>query len=213
MNKIDEQKIGEELNPFTGIWLKTRETVRFVIEKKEWNFIWLLIFLSGTSAGLLGVLDTDLNVMMPLWRILLLAVLVGPILGIIGHLVASGIFLLVGKLLKGRASYPEMFKAVVTSQIPQICILPVLLLWMLYSPTTFFAVSWDEPSLGGNILALFLSIVLLVVSVWTFVVQCKAVGEAHRLSSWKGFFIILIPMIFIILLVLVVAFGFFTFLL
>lgn len=210
MNNWDQHKSGEELNPFTAVWLNTRETVRYVLDKKEWNFIWLLIILSGMTAGLLAVLDTDFNVTMPIWEILLLAVLIGPLLGVVGHGIAAAVFLLIGKMFKGQATYSEMFKAVVTSQIPQVWMLPLLLLWMLYSPTTFFAVSWDAPSLGGDVLAAFLSFVLLVVSVWTFVVQCKAVGEAHRLSNWKGFFIILIPVALMLVLVLIAAFGFFT---
>ncbi|EGA90808.1 hypothetical protein GPDM_03380 [Planococcus donghaensis MPA1U2] len=35
----------------------------------------------------------------------------------------------------------------------------------------------------------------LFIAIWTLFVQSNAVGEAHRFSAWKGFFVIVIPAI------------------
>lgn len=194
----------DNLNPFTAIWTRPRATVRYVIEEKPSSFIFLLIVLSGFVGGLLSSLDSEL--FLPVWGILLLALLGGPIGAVVSTAIGSGIYLLVGRLFKGEATYTEMFRAVLTGQIPQVWLFPILLFWMLVFPETYFLESGQLPFEDTNLLSMVFILILGVVSIWTFVVQCKAVGEAHRISAWKGFFIIVLPAtVFILIIVAIIA--------
>lgn len=195
-----------EVNPFTAVWLRTRETVRFVIDRKPVKFLILLIVLTGFASGLLGLMNTR-SADMPAAAAVLQALITGPIGSAVGYFLSAAILTLVGRLFKGTATYQEMFKALVTAQIPQIWLLPLLLIWAFASPSTFFA---DRIDVAGNPITAILYFVLAVVSIWTFVIVCKAVGEAHRVSSWKGFFIVLVPGIIITLFVLLIVFVIFA---
>ena len=64
---VREERIKNErgLNPFTDIWLRTRETVRFVIEQKSFKFIILLIVLTGFASGLIGMMNERSSEMAP----------------------------------------------------------------------------------------------------------------------------------------------------
>ena len=194
------------MNPFTDIWLRTRETVRFVIERKSFKFIILLIVLTGFASGLIGMMN-ERSSDMPAWAATLQALVTGPIGSAFGYFLGAAILVLVGRLFKGTASYQEMFKALATAQIPQIWLLPLLIIWVLASPETFLA---DRTDVEGNPIVVVMSIVMAVVSIWTFIIVCKAVGEAHRVSSWKGFFIVVLPGIIITFIVLLIVFVLFA---
>lgn len=194
MNKTEGY---ESINPFTAIWTRPRAVVRHVIEEKTSGFIFLLIVLAGFAGGLLSSLDSEQ--LFPVPGLLLLSLFFGPIGVVVSTVIGAGIYLVVGKMFKGEASFPEMFRAILTGQIPQIWLIPVILLWMLLLPETYFLQPGELPFAEADLLSLVFFIILGIVSIWTFVIQCKAVGEAHRLSAWKGFFIILIPIVLAII--------------
>ena len=202
MVREEETSNERQLNPFTDIWLRTRETVRFVIEQKSLRFIILLIALTGFASGLTGIMNERSADMAP-WAVILQALVAGPLGSAFGYFLGAAILVFVGRLFKGTATYQEMFKALVTAQIPQIWLLPLLVIWVLASPETFLAERMD---VAGSPIAIVMSIIMAVVSVWTFIIVCKAVGEAHRVSSWKGFFIVVVPVIAIMTVVLIIAF-------
>ncbi|MGM0896401.1 MAG: Yip1 family protein [Bacillota bacterium] len=184
-----------ELNPFTAIWTRPRETVRYVIEEKTTGFIVLLLVLVGFAGGLSGASSEEQ--MFPAVGVIFGSLLLGPLSAVVGIAILSGIYKLLGKLFGGIGTYSEMFRAVITSSIPQIWLLPMWLIWLLTSPETFYTetetAAMAEPDTGiGLVIGLLLLAAVIIVGIWTFVIQCKAVGEAQRFSSWKGFFVILI---------------------
>lgn len=194
----------ENLNPFTAIWTRPRAAVRNVIEEKSSGFIFLLIVMAGFAGGLLSTMSSEQ--VFPVLGILLGALLLGPIGVAVSTAIGAAIYLVIGKLFKGEATYTGMFRAILTGQIPQIWISPIILLWMLLMPETYFLQENEMPFTAPDLLSLLFIMILAVVSIWTFFIQCKAVGEAHRLSAWKGFFIITIPtVLFIIAISAIVA--------
>ena len=205
---VREERIKNErgLNPFTDIWLRTRETVRFVIEQKSFKFIILLIVLTGFASGLIGMMNERSSEMAP-WAAILQALVTGPIGSAFGYFLGAAVLVLVGRLFKGTATYQDMFKALATAQIPQIWLLPLLIIWLLASPDTFLA---DRTDVEGSPIVAIMSIVMAVVSIWTFIIVCKAVGDAHQVSSWKGFFIVVLPGILITIIVLILVFVLFA---
>jgi hypothetical protein len=214
MAQIREKQSYEKVNPMTAIWLKTRETVRYVIEEKSMGYVILLMILSGISSGLTGAFDTEMNQMIPVWGIILGSAIAGPIFILVIYAIMAGIYLVAGKLFKGIGTYEEVFKASGAAAIPQIWLLPVYLIWILAAPDTFFAQPAGATA-EGHIIPILGSIILAVVTIWSIIISSKAIGEAHRISSWKGFFTIMIPSIFIgiviVIIVILLAFLFYGF--
>ena len=208
MNNFEEH---EKLNPFTAIWTRPRAAVRHVIEEKSSGFIFLLIVLAGFAAGLLSTLDSEL--FLPVGGMILLALFFGPIGVVISTAIGAGVYLLIGKLFKGKSTYTEMFRAILTGQIPQVWLIPLILLWMLLLPETYFLQAEDMLFAEPDFLSLVFLIILVIISIWTFFVQCKAIAEAHRFSAWKGFFVIMIPTVLVIGAIIGLIALFFTMLL
>lgn len=201
---MHEPTAYEELNPFIAIWTRPRETVRYVIEEKRGSFIVLLLVFVGFSGGLSGASGGE--ELYPAWGVVAGALLLGPISAAIGIAIASVIYKLLGKLFGGVGTYTEMFRAVLTASIPQIWLLPLWLIWLYFSPETFYTME------GGNVsgksdgfLGVLALIAVIAVGIWTFIIQCKAVGEAQRISAWKGFFIIVIPAVLIVLAIIAIV--------
>lgn len=196
-----------DFNPFTSIWTKPRATVRQIIAEQRSGFIFLLLVLSGYASILIGALDTAANESFGILALLIGGLIASPLVAAIGNAIGSLISLLVGKIFKGTATYDEMFRALLAGQIPQMWLIPVMLLWIFFLPSSFFINSPTGYSGGDFVLNLLLSVILFIISVWTLVVQSKAIGEAHGLSAWKGFVIILIPLLTFSLMVLLFIFS------
>ncbi|WP_203333773.1 Yip1 family protein [Planococcus beigongshangi] len=196
MNYSKESR-SERLNPFFSIWTKPRQTLRQVIDENNSKFIFLLLLLAGYSAVLVSVIDTNSNETLGVWSIVIGGLIAGPLIALFGNLLGAGLSVWIGRIFKGTSTFEEMFRALLAGQIPQIWMIPVLLLWIFLSPSSYFTVSIDEYSGGDLVLNLILSSILSVVSVWTFVVQSKAIGEAHGFSAWKGAAVIFIPLVII----------------
>ncbi|WP_077590452.1 Yip1 family protein [Planococcus lenghuensis] len=202
---MEETKYHDDLNPFTAIWLRPREITRYVIEEKSSGYIWLLIALTGIAASLGNMSAPGTGESIPGWGAIILAIIFGPVAGIIGAAFAAGVFLWIGKLFQGTGTYSELFRAVAAAGIPQIWLLPLLFIWMLLSPETFFWQVGYEPLSGGqNIFWMITFLISAVVGIWGFVIQCLGVAEAHRFSGWKGFFTVLLPLVLFVLFIILI---------
>lgn len=208
MNNTEEY---ERLNPFTKIWTQPRAVVRQVIEEKSTGFILLMIVLAGFAVGLISTMGSEQA--FPILGILLGAVIIGPFGLVISIAVGAGIFFLLGKLFKGKSTYSEMFLAVLTGQIPQIWLIPVVVLWMILFPEDYFLQPEEMMPSVQEPLALVFLVILAVVSIWNFVIQCKAIGEAHQFSAWKAFIIIFIPSVLTVFIIAALFILFFMVLL
>ena len=169
-----------------------------MIEEKSMRFVILLMILSGISSALVGAFDSEMNQMMPVWGILLGSIIAGPIFILLIYAIMAGVYFITGKLFKGTGTYKELFKATGAAAIPQIWLLPVYLIWILTAPATYFAEPLGTSGGGGElVITLVGSVLITVVTIWSIFINAKAIGEAHRISSWKGFFTIMIPSIVI----------------
>lgn len=197
---LSKETPESRLNPFTAIWTKPRQTVRQVIDEQNSRLIFLLLVLTGYVSILIGTMDTDFDESFGIWSLVLGGLIFSPLIAAIGNMIGAIITLWIGKIFKGTGTYDELFRALLAGQIPQIWLIPVLLLWIFIWPTSYFTESMDGYSGSDLVLNGILSAILFVISIWTFVVQSKAVGEAHGLSAWKGAIIILIPLLTIFVL-------------
>lgn len=206
MIDINEKHETERVNPFTAVWLRTRKAARFVIEEKTTGFAIMLIMLSGIGSGLMGMQSSGGGAGMAGWLIFLLSIIIGPVAGLASAAFLSALYLLVGKLFKGTATYIEMFKAVAVSMIPYVWIAPVLLAWATIAPASYFADPLAGNSTGEGLGTLIvLGTLSFILSIWGIIIQSKAIGEAHRFNSWKGFATVLIPAVVIGVVVIIVV--------
>ncbi|WP_162920096.1 YIP1 family protein [Paenisporosarcina cavernae] len=210
MQEIRETET-EQLNPFISIWTKTRETVRYALEYKREKYFYFIILIAGILALLPSVFDTTLGFEIPIIVAILLALILGPILGFISTMIGAGIYLLVGKLFKGKATFNEMWKTIALTQLVSIWMAPLLLIGAFFTKGSYFSDPFATTvSPTATAVDAIIGIFLLVLGIWSIIISSKAIGEAHQFSSWKGFFTMLIPgvIVFIIAVVIIVTLSF-----
>lgn len=210
MVDINEKQEPEYVNSFTAVWLKTRKAVRYTIEEKTTGYAMILVLLSGIGGSLVGMQGSGNGEILAGWLILLLALTVGPLAGLASAAIMSGVYLVVGKIFKGNASYVDMFKAVAVAMIPNIWVAPIVLVWAVSTPETYFADPFaDTINNGGFATFIILSALFAILSIWCTVIQSKAIGEAHQFSAWKGFATLVIPAVLMAVIAIVVVIIFF----
>ncbi|MGE7921648.1 Yip1 family protein [Viridibacillus arvi] len=209
MNELQETKQQEMLHPFFSIWLHPKKTARYILDHKGLGYAIIFILLGGMASVLFSAMDSE-SLDLPTWAILLICLIGGPFIGLFSSAIGAGVFLLIGKLFKGKATYKEMFKVMGLPSIPHIWLAPILLLWMAFSPETFFRLDSDYLEVKNLLITLISSLVSFCVTIWSFVINVGVIAETHRFSNWRAFFTIFIPgfVVFVVLLIIVIIFTF-----
>ncbi|KHD09136.1 hypothetical protein PN36_23185 [Candidatus Thiomargarita nelsonii] len=194
-------------NPWFSIWTKPRATIRKIVETDPNHQVILLASLSGIANALRNITSPEVLGLMPIWFFLLLAVIVGPIIGIIWLYIGSALLHFTGRWIGGTASRQHLRTAIAWPLIPFIFAIPIILLMQLIfvwiepnnvPGTMFFAVS-----------QLIIAIPMIIFGFWSMILMLKCVGEVQGFSAWKAlgnnilaFLIVFVP-IFLVMFFLV----------
>lgn len=203
----------DELNLWKSIWLKPRETVRYAIDHKPMKFAVILALIAGIFDLLNASTQNNFGDSISIPMIFVLAIILGPILGIIGWWISAGIATIVGTWLGGIGTFSELKMAFSVTYIPLILFGLLLIPNFLILGKVLFIEDFDI-SFGKTIWLFFSGFIGIVVGIWSFVIRINAIAEAHQFSAWRGFWTIFIPsaVIFIVLLLFLSPFIFFQFL-
>ncbi|GLC86936.1 Yip1 family protein [Lysinibacillus piscis] len=188
----DKPQERRALNPFLSVWLHPKQTARYIIDEKSMGYAIFILSIGFIGSSLSGLIDSDILMDMPLWLLIVLLLVLGPIIGLISISISALAIWLFGKLLKGTATYTQLFKALSLTAIPFILLIPFYGLWLVTAPDSLMNISFT-----GEIPWIFWPTILVTVvsSIWSFVISVGIVAEAHQFSNWKGFFTLLIPSI------------------
>ena len=205
-NDVFDKK--RELNVWTSIWIKPRETVRYAIDNKTMKFAVILALIAGVFDTLDGAVQNNLGDTMSITMIFVFAILLGPVLGVIGWWIAAVIAKIVGRWFGGTGTFADLKMAFAMSYIP---IILGGVLWipdLLILGKVLFVENFDISV--GPLIWLFISgFISIVLGVWSFIITVKAIAEAHKFSAWRGLWTVLIPSVLIIFVLLIIILPFF----
>lgn len=195
-------------NPVLSIWTQPKETVRQLIEDDKLGFSMLLVSIAGIG----GVITTlqDSGWFLDLSPVLLaLGILItGVISGLLNLGISTLLYTGIGKLYGGHGKLRNMAIAIGPMLIPQVFVVPVLIIFALYYGERFFMVpeafGITSISLGAY---LFLTLLTATASIWSLVISSKAIGVVHGFSSWRGFGVLMTLLGIAILITLIIVIG------
>lgn len=180
------------MNPFLSVWLHPKQTARYVIEHKTIVYALTLVILGYIASGFSGFTDSELYPDFSYVWIFLISIILVPIVGMIFAFITIGIVFLVGKPLNGTGSFWDVFKAFSLSSIPAIFTGPFYILWLIVDEISAIAVT--------------VSIIMVVTTIWSVVILVAAIAEAHQFSIIRSIITLIIPAI----LLFVFLFGLFA---
>lgn len=179
---------SEKLNPWFSIWTKPRATMQQIIETDSTRFVLLIAAFLGFGEVLSQINIRNIGDQLSLPLIIAMAVILGPIGGIIRLYFIGLIIHWTGRWIGGQASIHHIRAAIAWSSVPMIW---ALLIWipklMLFGQELF-------TSSGSNIeshpfllyAAMGFGMVETIIFVWAFVVCLHCLGQAQRFSAWRA---------------------------
>lgn len=195
------KQIGEKgkqtflATPFFTILFAPRETVQTILEVAPKRYLLFLSILIGIFNVINGALNFYPLELMPGTLVLVVALLIGPIYGIVYFYIAGFIFSMSGFILGGEGTTGEVRAALLWANVPRLYLFPVqglityLLVQNMASPNDMVGNSADVLTLP-----LFLLIcVAAAVGLWLFYVHLECLGAAHKISAWRAWATLLLP--------------------
>lgn len=176
-------------NPFLTIWLRPRETIRRIV---KWNPNYCVIWLA-CLAGIAENLDTfsagNAGDKYPSAMIIAIALVMGPLVGLVLLWINSLLIRWTGKWIGGTASRKTIRTALAWSCVPTAFALLLIIPKLLIAGPELFKASM--PHLDSNpclwIPFAVLDWIEVVLVVWSFVTLCHTVAEVQGYrSAWRG---------------------------
>ncbi|PHQ34845.1 Yip1 family protein [Rhodopirellula bahusiensis] len=185
-----EHDLQGEFKPFKTIWLSPRRTVRQIVSVDPTLHVLLLACLSGVGETLDRASMRNLGDVVSLPVIIAIACLLGPVGGIVGLWIGSWLIAFTGKWIGGTGTSETVRTAITWASVPTIV---AMLLWipqLLMMREELF--TSETPRLEANpgliVPVLALSLVEIVLAVWSFVLMCNTIAEVQSFgSAWRGF--------------------------
>lgn len=184
-----------DVNPWLQIWLHPRETIRKLVRfNPKYRFL-VLSFLYGLPMLLHTAQNFSLGEDFTGIGIAVFAVILAIFIGMLGITIASGLLYWTGQWIGGEAKYQEVRCAVSWSNVPNILsILSWILLIFVFDGALFLENFQASVTQGPEMMIVTGALVVqTIVSIWSFVILVKGLGEVQGFSAWKGVLNVLIP--------------------
>jgi len=203
-----KQPLG--VNPWTHIWIKPRDTIRQIINFDPKYRFWILSFLYGLPMLLHMAQNLSMGTAFSTAGIAIAAVVLATFAGWLGLSIASWLVHWTGKWIGGKSGYYPIRAAVSWSNAPNIISIIVWIILILSFQKEIFLAEFDEMSFTGSQMSIVTGslFVQAVISIWSFIILVKGIGEAQGFSAWKGVLNVLIPFFMVGALIWVVTWLF-----
>ncbi|MEM8865876.1 MAG: Yip1 family protein [Planctomycetota bacterium] len=191
------------LNPWVSILTEPTLTIRQIVRSNPAHCVVILSCLLGV-VSLLGINDgREESAYLPLTMLLPVALIGGPILGLLIIYVSAAVLRISAKVLSGVASYAEMRAAYAWSAVPAIYAAPLTLLTAIV--TSPEGAEPGSPTFS-TVAALNLA-ASAIAGIWSFIISLNTIAEVNHFSRLKAFGAMILPgFVFVVLAFVVLAF-------
>jgi hypothetical protein len=176
------------LNPWVSIWRQPRATIQQIVDTDPEKHVVALAALTGVVQTMFDAVNRDAGDQMNLVAILALALIVGPIVGVVSLYLWAWLIRFTGRWIGGHGSTRNLRAAIAWAGVPMIAagtlFMPEL---PLTGPELF---TRGTPRLDQNtwpaVPFLVLSLVQMAAACWTLVAMCNTIGQVQGFSAWKA---------------------------
>lgn len=183
----------EEMEPLLSIMVKPRETFRYMIENKKFTYALYTGAVAGIASMLITMYGTAFPVGFGLGDVVYTSIVTGILVFMLTNLVMAFVMTKAGALVKGKATFKELFQTICMANAPYFWITPIILFWLQSASHTFFKFDFEiETSLKDYIWAYVGLFSVAVAAIWSFILSVVGISEAHQISKIKAFGILLL---------------------
>lgn len=190
-----KKKTGLGVNPWLSIWARPRDTIRKIVKFNPKYRFAVLSFLYGFPILLHTAQNLNMGATFTTVGIVLVAIVLGTFAGMLGIVIASGLIYWTGKWIGGKDNYQNVRAAVAWSNVPNFVAILVWVALIAAFADRVFLENFDDMNFVGNMSVIISGTLFFqaVISIWSFVILVKSLGEVQGFSAWKGVLNVLIP--------------------
>jgi hypothetical protein len=181
--------------PWLKMWVEPRQTIRSIVKRDPKYLFKSLCIIYGFPMLLHFAQTQSLGGRLSLIAILGGAILFAFFVGMIGISITSFLLHFTGKWIGGAASFSYVRAAVAWSNVTNVVNSIIwLILVGLFKEQVFFQTFPANVLVGyqGVVLG-FLFFAQCVVTVWSFIILLKSLGEVQGFSAWKALLNVIMP--------------------
>lgn len=185
-------------SPFSTIWNRPAATIRAIVETDPaWHVVPLAML-----TGVAGVFDRAARQgagdRLSFQAILAIAILGGPLGGLLGLYVSGWMLRLAGRWLGGTAGPDSMRAALAWSAVPILCTIPISIIRLVFiGRESFTGMMPDRDSHPALALADFTTWgVGLVLRCWSFAILIRCIAEVQGFSARRALGSFMLTMLF-----------------
>ena len=191
MTAQQEMRIDDR-EPILSMMVKPRETIRYTIQHKKFSYSLYVGAIGGFASALIALYGTPYQYKYSLGEMVYSSFITGVLYYLLLNLILAALLSVIGSVFKGKSNVKKLFQTLCLTSIPYIWLMPIVLFWMQLAPQTFFEVKNIAWEMTDYVIVYVGSFFILVASIWVFILTIIGVSEAHQISKWKSFFILLI---------------------
>ncbi len=193
------QEIDPNINPWITMWSQPQKTIRAVINiDPNMGFfflasIWFLQFFF--------LFESYYSLSLPIhWALtIVVAVIISPFVGALCFYSIGALLYIIGKLMKGKATFAHTRCAFAWSRIPVII---DLIMWFTIS---FFISELIFARVGVDMSFIFINLIACITSIWSFVLLVGVVKEIQKFSLFKALLNVIIVYLLLSLIISIIS--------
>jgi len=183
------------VNPWTHIWFNPRETIRKIVRYNPKFRFFVLSFLYGLPLALHTAQNLSLGEEFSSTGIVIFSLILAAFIGMLGITISTALIYWTGKWIGGEGKYQTVRTAVAWSNAPNVIVVAIWAGMIYLFRDHLFFENFAEFGHEGNDLTFVTGAMVFqaILSIWSFIILVKGLGEVQKFSAWKGVLNVLIP--------------------
>lgn len=211
MSEFDElDNYSEEIEPkeiFYKLLASPRDAFKFINDYKFDKHVTILLCMAGIVQAFDKATSKNLGDSFSLPGLIAFCIIIGGLFGWITYYIYSALISWTGKWLEGRADTQSILRILAYSLFPSLFILILLIPQIAIYGNGMFQSDYDPSNSGliNNIVYFGLLLIGAVLGIWSFVLSVIGISEVQKFSIWKALLNLLLPILFFISIILIIA--------
>lgn len=183
------------MNPWLSMWVRPRETIRAIVDANPKYRFFVLSIIYGLPVLLNVAQNSSLAEVWPFVMTIAAALILSPLIGLIGITIASVLLYVTGKWVGGKASFLEVRAAMCWSNVTNVANIILWIILMAMFGNALFCVTFPQMTFSTPQMTVlgFIFLAQFVIAIWGFIILLKALGEVQGFSAWKALLNVIIP--------------------
>lgn len=178
----------DDRHAILSIAVKPRDTIRYVLVTKKLPYFFVVGIFGMFTSNLISFFGTKFTGKYSLGDIVYSALMSSIVFYFLSTFLSAFILTASGRIFGGKGKFRTMFRMISMTMVPYIWVLPITLFWMQFAPQSFFEIAYIDMTLSDMIIQFVCGAIILIATIWTYVLTIIGISVVHKISKWRAFF-------------------------